>query len=84
MFRLLAVKMFFENPASFGFYVPMSERYPYIEPKDVVTVNYPLPSLVDFALEHGTTYARLKEANLWLRDEKLTNKGNKTYKIIIP
>ena len=29
-------------------------------------------------------YARLKEANLWLRDEKLTNKGNKTYKVIIP
>ena len=28
--------------------------------------------------------ARLKEANLWLRDDKLTNKGNKTYKVIIP
>ena len=64
MFRLLAVKMFFENPASFGFNVPMAERYPYIEPKDVLTVNYPVPSLVDFAIEHGTTYARLKEANL--------------------
>ena len=84
MFRLLAVKMFFENPAAFGFNVPMSERYPYIEPKDVLTVNYPIESLVDFALKHGTTYAKLKEANLWLRDEKLTNKGNKTYKVVIP
>lgn len=84
MFRLLAVKMFFENPAAFGFNVPLSERYPYVEPKDILTVNYPVPSLVDFALEHGTTYARLKEANLWLRDEKLTNKGNKTYRIILP
>ena len=84
MFRLLAVKMFFESPSTFGFNVPMSERYPYVEPKDVLTVNYPIESLVDFALEHGTTYAALKEANLWLRDDKLTNKGNKTYKIIIP
>ena len=84
MFRLLAVKMFFENPAAFGFNVPMSERYPYIEPKDILTVNYPIESLVDFALKHGTTYAKLKEANLWLRDEKLTNKGNKTYKVVIP
>ena len=84
MFRLLAVKMFFENPASFGFNVPMSERYPYIEPKNVVTVNYAIPSLVDFALAHKTTYSLLKSANLWLRDDKLTNKGNKTYKIIIP
>lgn len=84
MFRLLAVKMFFENPGAFGFNVPTAERYPYVEPRDVLTVNYPVPSLVDFALEHGTTYALLKEANLWLRDDKLTNKGNKPYKIIIP
>ncbi len=84
MFRLLAVKMFFENPASFGFNVPLSERYPYIEPTQVLTVNYPVPSLVDFALEHGTTYALLKAANLWLRDDKLTNKGNKAYRIVIP
>ena len=84
MFRLLAVKMFFENPAAFGYNVPMSERYPYNEPKDVLTVNYSIPSLVDFALQHKTTYAKLKEANLWLRDEKLTNKSNKVYKIIIP
>ena len=47
-------------------------------------MNYPIESLVDFALQHGTTYARLKEANLWLRDEKLTNKGHKTYKVVIP
>ena len=84
MFRLLAVKMFFENPAAFGFNVPVADRYPYVEPKDVLTVNYPIESLVDFALSHGTTYAKLKEANLWLRDEKLTNKSNKTYKIVIP
>ena len=84
MFRLLAVKMFFEDPQSFGFNVPFSDRYPYVEPRDIVTVNYPIPSLVDFALEHGTTYARLKEANLWLRDDKLTNKSNKTYRIILP
>ena len=58
MFRLLAVKMFFENPAAFGFNVPLAERYPYIEPKDVLTVNYPVPSLVDFALEHGTAPGR--------------------------
>jgi len=84
MFRLLAVKMFFENPAAFGFNIPPSERYPIQEPRDILTVNYPIPSLVDFALEHGTTYALLKGANLWLRDDKLTNKGNKTYQIIIP
>ena len=84
MFRLLAVKMFFEHPAAFGFDVPMEERYPYVTPRETVAVSGPVPSLVDFAEEHGTTYARLKEANLWLRDNKLTNKNKKTYNILIP
>ena len=84
MFRLLAAKMLFEHPAAFGFDVPEEERYPYVAPRETVTVSEPVPSLVDFAEKHGTTYARLKEANLWLRDSKLTNKNRKTYEILIP
>ncbi|MBR1406259.1 MAG: lytic transglycosylase domain-containing protein [Bacteroidales bacterium] len=84
MFRLLAMKMFFEHPAAFGFDVPMDERYPYVAPRKTVTVSGPVESLVDFAESHGTTYARLKGANLWLRSDKLTNKNKKTYEILIP
>lgn len=84
MFRLLAAKMLFEHPAAFGFDVPENERYPYVAPRETVTVSEPVSSLVDFAEKHGTTYARLKEANLWLRDNKLTNKSRKTYQILIP
>ena len=74
MFRILAAKMFFEDPTSFGFYVREKDKYP-VEPK---------PKLVDFAEEHGIRYATLKGANLWLRDSKLTNKAGKTYEIVIP
>ena len=84
IFRILAAKMFFENPVAFGFLVPEDEMYPVVPPKKTVSVSEPIPSLVDFALEHKTTYARLKEANLWLRSDKLTNKAGKTYQIIIP
>ncbi|HCZ22516.1 MAG TPA: lytic transglycosylase [Rikenellaceae bacterium] len=85
MFRILAAKMFFENPASFGFHVSEKEKYP-IEPapKEVVCVSGAIDNLVDFAEEHGVRYASLKGANLWLRDSKLTNKAGKTYEIIIP
>ena len=54
------------------------------EAKETVTVSEPIPNLTDFAEEHGTTYFFLKEANLWLRSDKLTNKAAKTYRIIIP
>lgn len=84
MFRLLAAKMFFENPAAFGFDLAPGDYYPLFRPREEVTVTGPVPSLVDFALAHHTTYAALKEANLWLRDDKLTNKAGKTYKIVIP
>ena len=82
MFRILTAKYFFENPEEFGFHV--TDSYPYLEPKETVTVSEAIPSLTDFAIEHGTTYFFLKEANLWLRSDKLTNKAAKTYQIIIP
>ncbi len=84
MFRALAAKMLFENPKSFGFDIADSDKYPYYEPEQVVEVNYPIPSLVDFAEKHGVSYMQLKEANVWLRSDRLTNKNHKTYKIIIP
>lgn len=84
MFRLLACKLFFENPAAFGFQISKADMYPSLKPRETVTVKGPVPSLVDFAISHGTTYAALRQANLWLKDSKLTNKAGKTYKIVIP
>ncbi len=84
MFRVLAAKMMFENPSSFGFNISQYDKYPYYSPKDVVTVSGSIPSLVDFAQEHGVSYMQLKEANLWLRSSRLENKTGRTYKIIIP
>ena len=60
------------------------EKYPYYSPKKEVTVNGSIESLVDFAEQHGCSYMQLKEANLWLRDSKLDNKGGHSYKVLIP
>ena len=84
MFRILVAKMFFENPEAFGFSVPKEEYYQYRPPRKVVTVDYDIPSLVDFAADNGVTYYELRSANLWLIGTKLTNPKKKVYKIIIP
>ena len=84
MFRILTAKYFLENPEEFGFHVEPEEAYTYPAVKETVTVSTAIPNLTDFAEEHGTTYFFLKEANLWLRSDKLTNKAAKTYKIVIP
>ena len=84
MFRLLAAKMFFEDPLAFGYDIKESQMYPALEVRATITVNSTIEDLVDFAEKHGTTYYRLKEANPWLRDTRLTVKPGKSYEIIIP
>lgn len=84
MYRILACKTMFEDPAAFGFDFSDGDRYQYVKPAKVVKVKAPIASLVDFATEHGVTYAELKAANLWLRDNRLDNKENREYSIIIP
>ena len=84
MFRVLAAKLFMEHPDRFGYQIDASQLYSYHKPDKVVTVTGGIPSLVDFAKDHGVSYAALKRANLWLRADKLTNSAGKAYQIIIP
>lgn len=84
MFRILAAKVFFENPAEFGYQLTEEDYYPYRQPEKTLTVDYEIPSLVDFAIENGVTYRDLRKANLWLVGTRLSNPSKKTYKIVIP
>lgn len=84
MFRVLAAKIYFSNPAAFGFTFTREDLYPYIPPKKYVTVSGGISNLVDFAESHGVSYADLRRANIWLRDSKLVNSAKRTYEIAIP
>ena len=68
----------------FGLSVSPGEKYTTLPPRQRVPVSTAIPNLVDFAERHGVTYQQLKEANLWLRSDKLTNKAGRTYVITIP
>lgn len=83
MFRLLAAKEMFKSPQSFGFKLRGDELYPII-PYKSETTNNPIQNLTDFAISRGITYARLREANPWLRGYSLPNKTGKKYIIRIP
>lgn len=84
MFRIMAAKLYFENPRKFGFSFKAEDLYPYIPPKREVVITDPVEDLVKFAEEQGITYADLKRANLWLRESKLNNSSHRTYIIEIP
>ncbi|HYC84773.1 MAG TPA: transglycosylase SLT domain-containing protein, partial [Chryseosolibacter sp.] len=83
VFRILAIKEIINNPSRYGFRVNPRHLYRE-EPLKYVEVEESIPSLVNFALAQGTNYKLLKRHNPWLRDDKLTVKKGKKYRIAIP
>jgi membrane-bound lytic murein transglycosylase D len=83
VYRILAIKLVFENPEKYGFDLSNSEIYPLIPVKEV-KVDSTISDMGLFAKELGTNYKLLKMFNPWLRDTKLTNTSKKEYILRIP
>jgi hypothetical protein len=83
VFRIIACKEIIENPLTYGFKINPKHLY---EPEVVkyIEVRENIRSLIDFARLHKTNYKLLKRHNPWLRDESLTVKKGKVYRIAIP
>lgn len=82
LFRIVALKLVIEDPAAYGFQLSKKDLYEPI-PYTTVVLDHPVTDFADFAFEHGTNYKMLKYLNPWLRDNKLSNTGGKTYSIKI-
>jgi membrane-bound lytic murein transglycosylase D len=82
--RLLAMKEIMRDPKRFGFNLEREDYYsPYGE-TEVVLVDGPVPSWAVFAKEKGISLATFKFYNPWAIGQGLTNKNQKTYKVLIP
>ncbi len=83
IYRMLALKMIFESPQHYGFYIESSQKYPVIS-THTVKVTGAVKSWADFSRAHGISYKLLKYFNPWLRKTSLKNSHRKTYQIKIP
>jgi len=83
VFRLLAIKEIFEQPDKYGFKLKPEHLY---QPESIkiVEVEESIKDLVTFAQAQGANYKLLKRHNPWLRQNKLTVKKGKKYKIALP
>lgn len=81
--RVLALKEIVQNPQLYGFKIDDSEKYPPV-PYSEISINGPVDDLAAFAFKNQMNYKLLKFYNPWLRDNKLTNKSRKTYRIKVP
>jgi membrane-bound lytic murein transglycosylase D len=83
IYRILALKYILENTSRSGYAISKADMYPAYDAR-VMKLNYSIPSLVQFALENGTTYKMIKTYNPWLRDKSLKNSSGKMYEILLP
>lgn len=83
IYRILALKMIYENPTAYGFYLRGRDLYPQMETQSV-GVSASIDDLITFAANNKVNYRILKEFNPWLRSDKLTVTGGKTYQIQLP
>ena len=83
VYRILALKLIMQHPQDYGYTVRRCDTYPEL-PYEEVTLSGKDVDLVQFAVDHGTSYKMLRTMNPWLQTDKLKNKAGKTYKVRIP
>jgi membrane-bound lytic murein transglycosylase D len=83
LFRMLAIKAIFENPAEYGFLIDKSQLY---KPLEFTTekVKHSINDLAKWAEIRGLNYRTLKLYNPWLRDNYLKVKRKQVFYIRIP
>ncbi len=82
VFRILAMKLIFENPEEYGFAVKYMQLYEPFETRTVV-VSESIPNLALWAKEQGINFKILTKLNPWLKANRLTVKS-KTYTLLLP
>ena len=83
VFRIILAKFVLENPKKLGFFLNKEDLY-YPMEAEIVKVDSSISNLTDFAIEKGINYQLLKDANPWLRTNKIINNERKELFIKIP
>ena len=83
VYRILALKLIMQHPQDYGYYVRRCDAYPVL-PTDEVELSGQNVDIVQFAIDHGTSYKMLRTLNPWIATDTFKNKAGKTYKVQIP
>ncbi len=82
VYRILAVKLIFEDPEYFGYSIKKEELYEPLKTTSV-EVKSSIGNLAEWALAKGINYKILVKLNPWLLANKLTVKG-KGFRLLLP
>jgi len=83
VYRIIALKLLYENPTSYGYFIRKKDLYPPI-PTYTLSIDSTITNLPVFAKNMNINYRLLKEFNPWLRSDKLTNPAKKQFILTLP
>lgn len=78
VFRILAMKLIFANPESYGFQPEELELYEEVETKEIM-VTSTIDDLISWSKDKGSNFRKLKVLNPWIRGNRLTLHGDTLY-----
>jgi hypothetical protein len=83
VFRILAMKLIFENPERYHFHLEKEDFY---RPWDAysLTVDSAVADWANFAEVHNTIYKYVRLYNPWIQEKYLWNKSKRSYEVLIP
>ncbi len=84
VFRILSMKLLYENPEQYGYQIPEDEYYKQHTNYKIVTTDAQYIDWSKFAIDNGTTYKMLRELNHWIRDYDYTNNARKKFDVKVP
>lgn len=82
VYRILAVKLIFENPEKYGYLIKETELYKPFETKNV-TITESIPNIAEWSINQGFNYKIVRKLNPWILGNKLTIK-NKEFTLLLP
>ena len=82
VYRILAVKLIFENPVNYGYNIPKNDLYEPFRTTNV-TIKSSIANLAEWAKLKGINYKILVKLNPWILGNKLTIKQN-SFQILLP
>jgi ubiquinone/menaquinone biosynthesis C-methylase UbiE len=82
VYRILAVKLIFENPEKYGYLVKETELYKPFETKNVILTES-ISNLAEWSIAQGFNYKIVRKLNPWILGNKLTIE-NKEFTLLLP
>ena len=81
VYKIIAVKLVFADPKSFGFLVGEDDLFLAPETKEITIKLNQTTSLLELARRYQTSFFELKKLNPWIRGDKL---GKGIWRLRIP